>query len=101
MTEKELYTQITSKLTVELPDLFKTILEEACENACNSKTMTDDKSKKFGALVAFVTAANTLKTLVKATLANNFDTINLNYRGKSFVIDQSHPILKLDLSGIL
>ena len=101
MTEKELYTQIISKLPAEqTPDLLKSLLEEACENACNSKYPIDDKFKMHSAFNNLVALLSLSKAFLKASL-EKADIVNLNYRGKSFQIDRNHQILQADLSGLL
>jgi hypothetical protein len=98
MNERELYNEINLDFNFELPDLFKAILEESCENACKSNVNENDK--KSAALVAFATALSALKGLIIAAL-KQADIINLNYRNQSFQIDHRHPIMKFDMSKMI
>lgn len=73
-----------------IPDLFKAILEEACELAVKANS---DLPLKETAYHSFLICINLVKGLLEAQL-KIADSITFNYRDRSFLIDRNHPILK-------
>ena len=50
-------------------------------------------------LQAFVVSKNILIGMVKGIIPGIADTITLNYRGKTFILDKDSPIVKAALSN--
>jgi hypothetical protein len=92
MTTIELREKLTTKLGIEkIHPLHDAMIEECCENVLKTIGQTDD-TYILSVQIGFMTALTTLKGLVEASL-NYADTITLNYRGQTFVIDKESPIL--------
>lgn len=99
MTKKELYEYAIQDFEKNLDigqihPLHKAILEECCENALNNpQKITDEKTLKYAVHVAFLSSLSTLVGTLKGGL-ELADTVNLNYRSKTYEITKGSPLLK-------
>jgi hypothetical protein len=94
MTSEELYNEVILSLNIKsMPSLYKAVMEECCENVVeNPQQITDKNTLISSTQVAFMVCMKSLKAIVQAGL-EHADTITLNYRGQTFLIDKSHIIL--------
>jgi len=90
--KKKLLTELKKKGELEkIHPLHDAMIDECCENALNSPG-TDD-IHLLSVKIGFVTANATLRGLLSASLTQA-DTVTLNYRGQTFIIDSNSPILR-------
>ena len=97
--EKELFNQVCSRFNQPIPDILIAIIEESCENVCKSAEQLSDDDKLNSAIICTGMTLQMLKATITASLPFA-DSINLNYRGCSFLIDKNHWVLSIDLPEI-
>lgn len=95
MTKEELYAKVVEPISKDLgvdriSTLHKAMIEECCETALASNKKVDIRDLVLSTQVAFLTANNTLKSLVNGILDNTKeDRCAINYRSQSFVLDRN------------
>lgn len=105
MTAEELHEEILIKMADLKPDfkmhpLHKAMLMECCENVLQPHN-TENHSHEIlliSTLQAFEVSNSLMKGLIKGMIPEVADTITLNYRGETFILDQESKIVKAALA---
>ncbi|WP_291132412.1 hypothetical protein [Flavobacterium sp. UBA7682] len=92
----DLYNAVVQKLSFpQIHPLHKAILEECCENALEKSTEKDIESLISLVQLIFMSCESTLRGMIKGTFeAGNPETVTLNYRNQTFIIDKTSGFLK-------
>jgi hypothetical protein len=106
MTAQELHTEILVKMAELKPDfkmgpLHKAMLMECCENVMQPHN-TEKYSNEIlmlSALQAFEVSQSLMKGMIAGMIPEFADTITLNYRGQTFILDKDSQIVKAALAN--
>lgn len=106
MTAQELHTEILAKMAELKPDfkmgpLHEAMLMECCENVMQPHN-TQNNTKEIlmlSTLQAFEVCGSVMKGMIKGMIPEFADTITLNYRGETFILDQNSPLVKAALDN--
>ena len=82
----ELFNSFSKNLPEELSPLIKSLLEECCEAVENSSTKVEQP--EFAVYISFKMCIAQLIAVIEA-FGDDYDSINLNYRGQSFLLSRS------------
>ena len=108
MTARELHIGILNQMAELNPDfkmgaLHKAMLMECCENIMqphNTEKHNDDVLM-LAALHAFEVCRNLMQGMIKGIIPEFGDTITLNYRGETFILDKDSSIVKAALDSTI
>jgi hypothetical protein len=89
--KENLLTELKKEGVVKIHPLHDLMIDECCESALNLPGT--DEIHLLSVKIGFVTANATLIGILKASLTQA-DTVTLNYRGQTFIIDNNSPILQ-------
>ena len=105
MTAEILHAEILQKMSELKPDLklhalHKAMLMECCENVMQPHN-TEKHSYEIlmiSALQAFEVSNSLMKGMIAGMIPEFADTITLNYRGDTFILDKDSQIVKAALA---
>ena len=92
----ELFTEVIKKINYELPPLFVAMLQESCENVEKSDFQETDRVSLVW--FNFYSMLPILKGIIESL--ENFNQINLNYRGQIWVLTRQSQTYQLIASLI-
>ena len=104
MTAEILHAEILQKMGELKPDfkmgpLHKAMLMECCENIMQLHN-TEKYNKDvllISTLQAFEVCRNLIQGMIKGMIPEFADTVTLNYRGETFILDKDSPLVKTAL----
>ncbi len=94
MTAEKLYQMVIAQFPIkEIHPLHKAIIEECCENAVNEQHHDlETETLIYTVNVSVMSVISTLQASWKGAF-EFVDTITLNYRNQTFVIDKNSKLL--------